>query len=107
MELLCKIRKRSALLGFSNEIVVMLEEEQGDRYSGTPTVTLGLDSEGKVAAASYEAPTALLGFGDVAFAPAVKQFHIVEFILAKVGLTEVEIGGVKLPGFFRIFYLRI
>lgn len=84
-------------LGFSNEVVVMLEEEQGDRYSGTPTVTLGLDSEGKVAAASYEAPTALLGFGDVAFAPAVKQFHIVEFILAKVGLTEVEIGGVKLP----------
>lgn len=84
-------------LGFSNEVVVVLEDEKGDRYSGTPTVTLGLDSDGKVAAASYEAPTSLLGYGDVAFAPAVKQFHIVEFILGKVGLTEIEIGGVKLP----------
>lgn len=84
-------------LGFSNEIVVVLADEHGDRYSGTPTVTLGLDSEGRVAAASYEAPTSLLGYGDVAFAPAVKQFHIVEFVLNKVGLTGVEIGSVTLP----------
>ena len=84
-------------LGFSNEITVLLADEKGDLYSGTPTVTLGLDSEGNVAAASYEAPCALLGYGDVAFAPAVKQFHIVEFILDKVGLSSVQIGSVELP----------
>lgn len=84
-------------LGFSNEVVVLLADEKGDTYSGTPTVTLGLDSKGNVAAASYEAPCDLLGYGDVAFAPAVKQFHIVEFILDKVGLTGIEIGSVELP----------
>lgn len=71
-------------LGFSNEMVVLLADEKGDTYSGTPTVTLGLDAEGNVAAASYEAPCSLLGYGDVAFAPAVTQFHIVEFILEKL-----------------------
>lgn len=84
-------------LGFSNEIVVLLADEKGDTYSGTPTVTLGLDAEGNVAAASYEAPCSLLGYGDVAFAPAVTQFHIVEFILEKIGLTNTEIGSIKLP----------
>ena len=84
-------------LGFSNEIVVLLADEKGDTYSGTPTVTLGLDAEGNVAAASYEAPCSLLGYGDVAFAPAVTQFHIVEFILEKIGLTNTEIGSIELP----------
>lgn len=84
-------------LGFSNEITVVLEAEHGDRLSGTPTVLLGFDQNGKVAAAAYEAPLSLLGYGDVAFAPAVKQFHIVEFMLAKVGVTDVEVGSVKLP----------
>lgn len=75
----------------------MLADEKGDTYSGTPTVTLGLDAEGNVSAASYEAPCSLLGYGDVAFAPAVTQFHIVEFILEKIGLTNTEIGSIELP----------
>lgn len=84
-------------LGFSKEVVVVLTDEKGDRYSGTPTVTLGLDANGNVAAASYEASTLLLGYGDLAFAPAVKDFYIVEFMLRSVGLTNVENGIVTLP----------
>lgn len=84
-------------LGFSNEVVVLLSDEQGDSLSGTPTVTLGFDGDGKVAAASYEAPTSMVGYGDVAFAPAVEQFHIVEFMLRSVGLTTVANGSVSLP----------
>lgn len=84
-------------VGFSKEITVLLADEKGDSLSGTPTVTLGLDSDGNVVAASYSAPTSLLGYGNIAFADAVQKFHIVENILAKAGLTTVAKGSVELP----------
>ncbi len=84
-------------IGFSKEITVVLSDEKGDTLSGTPTVTLGLDAEGNVVAASYSAPTSLLGYGNIAFADAVQKFHIVENILAKAGLTTVTKGSVELP----------
>ncbi len=84
-------------IGFSKEITVVLSDEKGDTLSGTPTVTLGLDAEGNVVAASYSAPTSLLGYGNIAFADAVQKFHIVENILGKAGLTTVTKGSVELP----------
>lgn len=84
-------------VGFSKEITVLLADEKGDSLSGTPTVTLGLDSDDNVVAASYSAPTSLLGYGNIAFADAVQRFHIVENILAKAGLATVTKGSVELP----------
>lgn len=89
-------RSLSSLV-FSNEVVVALTDEKGDALSGTPTVTLGFDGDGRVAAASYEAATSLLGYGSLAFAPAVTEFHIVEHMLGEVGLSGVEEGSVALP----------
>ena len=84
-------------LGFSNEVSVVLTDEKGDTLSGTPTVTLGLDAEGNVAAASYEAPTSLLGYGELSFRSAVQDYHIIERMLGKVGIVGVTEGSVKLP----------
>lgn len=84
-------------LGFSREVSVLLTDETGDSLSGTPTVTLGLNSSGKVEAASYEVSTSLLGYGDLSFASAVEDFHIVEFMLEEAGLTGVKEGSVTLP----------
>ena len=84
-------------VGFTNEETVVLTDEEGDALSGTPTVTLGLDANNNVAAASYSAPTALLGYGNLSFVDAVSRFHIVENLLAKVGLPGIEEGSVTLP----------
>lgn len=84
-------------LGFSHEVVVVLSDEKGDSLSGTPTVTLGLDSSGQVAAASYEASTALLGYGELSFVDAVSKFHIVEHVVSAVGLNGIDEGSVALP----------
>ena len=84
-------------VGFTNEETVVLTDEKGDALSGTPTVTLGFDSNGTVAAASYSAPTSLLGYGNLSFSDAVEEFHIVENLLGKVGLSGVEEGSVTLP----------
>ena len=84
-------------VGFTDEETVVLTDEKGDALSGTPTVTLGFDSNGAVAAASYSAPTSLLGYGSLSFTDAVQKFHIVENLLGKVGLTGVEEGSVTLP----------
>ena len=84
-------------VGFTNEETVVTRDEKGDALSGTPTVTLGFDSNGTVAAASYSAPTSLLGYGTLSFSDAVEEFHIVENLLGKVGLSGVEEGILTLP----------
>lgn len=84
-------------LGFTNEVAVLLTDETGDSLSGTPTVTLGLSSEGVVTAAAYEASTSRLGYGELSFASAVTDYHIVEHMLSEVGITGVEEGSVTLP----------
>ena len=84
-------------VGFTDEETVVLTDEKGDALSGTPTVTLGFDSNGAVTAASYSAPTSLLGYGSLSFSDAVQKFHIVENLLGKVGLAGVEEGSVTLP----------
>ena len=59
-------------------VTVALTAEPADSRSGTPTVYLGLDADGKVIQAGYSAATASLGYGSLSFADAVKNEHIVE-----------------------------
>lgn len=84
-------------LGFSAEDVFELSDEKGDALSGTPTVTVGYDGKGKVAAVSYQVSTAALGYGELSFSDAVTNYCIVENVLRKAGLTSVENGSAHLP----------
>ena len=51
-------------------VTVALTAEPADSRSGTPTVYLGLDADGKVIQAGYSAATASLGYGSLSFADA-------------------------------------
>ena len=77
-------------------LTVALTEEPADTRSGTPTVYLGLDEEGKVVQAGYSAPLASLGFGSLSFADAVSNEHVVEKTLQEAGIP-VEEGAAVLP----------
>ena len=77
-------------------LTVALTEEPADTRSGTPTVYLGLDEEGKVVQAGYSAPLASLGFGSLSFADAVSNEHVVEQTLQEAGIP-VEEGAAVLP----------
>ncbi len=78
------------------EVKISLTDEPGDTRSGTPTVYLGLNEEGKVVSAGYSAATSSLGYGALSFADAVTNEHIIEKTLANAGLTVPE-GTVVLP----------
>lgn len=75
---------------------VALTEEPGDSRSGTPTVYLGLNEEGRSIMAGYSAATSSLGYGSISFADAVSNEHIVENTLREAGL-QVEDGAAVLP----------
>lgn len=77
-------------------VTVALTDEPADTRTGTPTVYLGLNEEGKVAQAGYSASTAALGYGSLSFADAVKNEHIVEKTLEEAGI-EVAPGAAVLP----------
>ncbi len=79
-----------------NDVTVALTDEPADSRSGTPTVYLGLNEEGKVIQAGYSAPTASLGYGSLSFVDAVQNEHIVEKTLQEAGIN-VAAGTVKLP----------
>ena len=73
-------------------VTVALTAEPADSRSGTPTVYLGLDADGKV----IQAATASLGYGSLSFADAVKNEHIVEKTLREAGVNVTD-GSAKLP----------
>lgn len=75
---------------------VVLADEPSDTKSGTPTVYLGEDKDGKVIQVGYSAPTASLGYGSLSFSDAIETEHVVEQTLRSLGLV-VEDGTVKLP----------
>ena len=75
---------------------VALTEEAADSKTGTPTVYLGLDKDGKVIQVGYSASASALGFGSLSFADAVNNEHVVEKTLARVGVNVPE-GSAKLP----------
>lgn len=75
---------------------VALTEEPADSKTGTPTVYLGLDKDGKVLQVGYSASASALGFGSLSFSDAVNGEHVVEKTLAKVGVQVPE-GSAVLP----------
>lgn len=77
-------------------VTVTLTDEPADTRTGTPTVYLDLDEDGKVIVAGYSAATASLGYGSLSFVDAVKNEHIVEKTLAEAGVPVPE-GTVALP----------
>ncbi len=77
-------------------VTVALTAEPADSRSGTPTVYLGLNEEGKVIQAGYSAATASLGYGTLSFADAVKNEHVVEKTLREAGVNVAD-GAAALP----------
>ncbi|RDB60394.1 histone-lysine N-methyltransferase [Gordonibacter sp. 28C] len=77
-------------------VTVALTDEPADTRTGTPTVYLGLNEEGKVVQAGYSASTAALGYGSLSFADAVKNEHVVEKTLQEAGIPVAE-GAATLP----------
>lgn len=77
-------------------VKLSLTDEPGDSRSGTPTVYLDLNAEGKIIQAGYSAATASLGYGSLSFSDAVKNEHIIENTLAEAGLAIPE-SSVELP----------
>lgn len=75
---------------------VALTEEPADSKTGTPTVYLGLDKDGKVIQVGYSASASALGFGSLSFADAIATEHVIEKTLAKIG-ADVPEGTVVLP----------
>ena len=59
-------------------VTIALTDEPADARSGTPTVYLGLDEEGKAVQVGYSAATASLGYGSLSFVDAVENEGIVE-----------------------------
>lgn len=78
------------------EVRVALTAEPADTRTGTPTVYLGLDADGRVVQAGYSTSSSSLGYGSLSFSDAVQNEHIIEKTLAEVGLS-VEEGSVSLP----------
>lgn len=79
-----------------NNVKITLTDEPGDSRSGTPTVYLGLNEEGKIISAGYSAATSSLGYGSVSFSDAVKSESIIESTLAEAGL-DIPAGTAVLP----------
>ncbi len=77
-------------------LTVALADEPSDSKTGTPSVYLGLDKDGKIIEVGYSAAASALGFGSLSFADAVNSEHVIERTLQKVGV-EVEDGVAKLP----------
>lgn len=83
--------------GFSRQLTVPLANEKGTDRSGTPTVTLYLDSDGKVGRASYTASFSAVGFKGIALDEAVGSANLVPAVLTASGLDEVDASGIVLP----------
>lgn len=75
---------------------VVLTDEPADTRSGTPTVYLDFNEEGRVVQAGYSAATASLGYGSLSFVDAVENESIVEKTLQEAGIN-VAAGTVELP----------
>ena len=80
----------------ASNLNVALNDEPADSKTGTPTVYLGLDKNGKVIEIGYSASASALGFGSLSFADAVNTEHVIEKTFARIGFNVPE-GSVKLP----------
>lgn len=77
-------------------VSIALTEEPYDSKTGSPTVYLGLDKDGHALQVGYSASAGALGFGELSFADAVNNEHVIEQTLAKVGV-DIPTGSVVLP----------
>ena len=77
-------------------VTIALANEPADSKTGTPSVYLGLDKQGKIIQVGYSASAAALGFGSLSFADAIESEHVIEKTLDKIGVTVKE-GTAKLP----------
>ncbi len=75
---------------------IALTNESGNALTGTPTVVLALDSQGKVIQASFSVNLTLMGYGFISFSDAVLNRHVIETTLSEAGLN-IEVGHLKLP----------
>ncbi len=79
-----------------HEVRVALTAEPADSRTGTPTVYLGLDQDGRVIQAGYSTSTSSLGYGSFSFSDAVENVGVVEETLNEAGLQVPE-KSVTLP----------
>lgn len=77
-------------------VTVELTEEPTDTRTGTPTVYLGLDSEGTVVEASFSSGLSQLGYAPMSFADAVSSARVVDGVLAGAGVTA-DPASIALP----------
>lgn len=78
------------------EVKIDLTSEPSEGRSGTPTVFLSLNEEGRVIRCGYSAATSVLGYGSLSFSDAIKNESIIEKTLSEAGLSVAE-GSVELP----------
>lgn len=89
-----KVKDKNSAI--KTNLTVALADEPSDSKTGTPSVYLGLDKDGKIIEVGYSAAASALGFGSLSFADAVNNEHVIERTLQKIGV-EVEDGVAKLP----------
>lgn len=89
-----KVKDKSSAI--KTNLTVALADEPADSKTGTPSVYLGLDKNGKIIEVGYSAAASALGFGSLSFADAVNGEHVIERTLQKIGVN-VEDGVAKLP----------
>ncbi len=69
------------------QVSIALSDEPADARSGTPSVYLYLNEEGKVVRAGYSVATSSIGYGTLSFADAVTNERIIEKTVEEAGLA--------------------
>lgn len=83
--------------GLVTAVQVVLADEWIDEQSGTPTVILKLDGEGKVGSVVYRTPISLLGYDSVSFSDAISSAHMIDNVLSACGVTGVDGNAIDKP----------
>lgn len=78
------------------QIDVALTDEPADSRSGTPSVYLDLNEEGRVIRAGYSVATSAIGYGSLSFTDAVNNEGMIEKTVEEAGLVVTGQGS-KLP----------
>lgn len=69
------------------QVDVALSDEPADSRSGTPSVYLDLNEEGRVLRAGYSVSISSIGYGSISFTDAVSNEGIIEKTVEEAGLT--------------------
>ena len=77
-------------------VSLQLSEQPSDGKSGTPTVRLGLNEDGKVVMAGYSAATSSLGYGSLSYQDLIQNENIIGRTLGEAGVTPDE-DHIELP----------